>query len=57
MENHRPNINLRSNNKIESKYNKHDNEKYLKSPLSHGIVMWDRIPEEIQRSISKVKFN
>ena len=31
-------------------------EKYLKSPLSRGITMWDRIPESVQRSTTKVKF-
>ena len=31
-------------------------EKYLKSPISQGVIMWDRIPESVQRSTTKVKF-
>ena len=56
LENHRPAVNLRSKNKIKFKVRRRDKEKYLKSPLSRGIVLWDRIPEEIQKSTTKVKF-
>ena len=31
-------------------------EKYLKSPLSLGIALWDRIPESVQKATTKVKF-
>ena len=56
MEKARPIIHLRSQNKIRFKIYKRQYEKYLKSPLSRGVVLWDRIPESVQRSTTKVKF-
>ena len=52
----RPRVHLRNHNKIKFKVHKRIYEKYLKSPLSRGITVWDRIPESIQRSTTKVKF-
>ena len=52
----RPNVNLRGRNKIKFKKYKRQNEKYMRSPLARGDIMWDRIPEQIQRSTTKVKF-
>ena len=56
LEKGRPSVHLRSRNKIKFKAPKRVYEKYLKSPLSRGTVLWDRIPESIQRSTTKVKF-
>ena len=56
IERSRPNINLRSNNKIKFVHYKRQYEKYLKSPLSRGIAQWDRIPESVQKATTKVKF-
>ena len=56
LEHGRPSVHLRSRNKIKFKIPKRNYEKYLKSPLSRGVVLWDRIPELIQRSTTKVKF-
>ena len=56
IERGRPMVNLRSNNKIKFVSHNRQYEKYLKSPLSRGITLWDRIPEAIQKSTTKVKF-
>ena len=56
IERARPSVNLRSNNKIKFAQYKRQYEKYLKSPLSRGITLWDRIPEAVQKSTTKVKF-
>ena len=56
LEKGRPTVHLRSRNKIKFKTPKQNYEKYLKSPLSRGVIIWDRIPELIQRSTTKVKF-
>ena len=51
-----PEVHLCSRNKIKFKIYKRVHEKYLKSPIFRGTLMWDRIPESIQRSTTKVKF-
>ena len=56
VEKARPEIHLRNRNKIKFKAHKRVHERYLKSPLSRGISMWDRLPESVQRSTTKVKF-
>ena len=56
IEKARPTICLRNHNKIKVKTHKNVHEKYLKSPFSRGKRMWDRIPESVQRSTTKVKF-
>ena len=56
IEKSRPNINLRSRKKIKFKNYNRRYEKYLKSPFSRGVTLWDRIPELVQRSTTKVKF-
>ena len=56
LDTYRPNINLRSRKKIKFKQRQRNMEKFLKSPLSRGIKLWDRIPLAIQRSVTKVKF-
>ena len=56
LERSRPNVHLRSRNKIKFKSHKRTYEKYLRSPLSRGITLWDRIPKQVQRSTTKVKF-
>ena len=52
----RPNIHLRSRGKIKFKTHKRTYEKYLKSPLSRGISLWDRLAENVQKSTTKCKF-
>ena len=52
----RPNVHLRGRNKIKFKIYKRQKEKYLRNPVSRGITMWNRIPERVQRSTTKVKF-
>ena len=56
IEHQRPNIHLRGRNKIKFKKYNRQNEKYLRSIFHRGVTMWDRIPEQIQRSTTKVKF-
>ena len=52
----RPRMHLRGRQKIKFKTYKRTFEKYLKSPLSRGTSLWDRLPEAIQRSTTKFKF-
>ena len=56
LEHERPNIHLRGRNKIKFKKYKRTYEKYLKSPLARGISLWDRLPENVQKSTTKFKF-
>ena len=56
IEQPQPYMQLRNTNKIKFKQYKRQHEKYLKSPMSRGITLWDRIPESVQRSTTKVKF-
>ena len=56
LESVRPDVHLRNRNKIRFRSHKGTYEKYLKSPMSHGITMWDLITEAVQRSTTKVKF-
>ena len=56
LDNSRPEIHLRNRNKIKFKTAKRVHEKFLKSPISRGVTMWDRIPESVQKSTTKVKF-
>ena len=56
LDTYRPDINLRSRKKVKFKYRQRNMEHFLKSPLSRGIKLWDRIPLAIQRSVTKVKF-
>ena len=56
IDRYRPTIRLRSRRKVKFKKYKRNLEKILKSPLYRGIKLWDMIPDEIQRSVTKVKF-
>ena len=56
LDNYRPPIRLRSRNKIEFKQKMRSLEGILKSPMNRGIKLWNMIPENIQRSVTKVKF-
>ena len=56
IEKSRPNINLRSRKKIKFVTYKRRYERYLKSPMSRGVTLWDCIPLLVQRSTTKVKF-
>ena len=52
----RPRVHLRNRGKIKFKTYKRTHEKYLKSPLSRGISLWDHLPEGVQKSTTKFKF-
>ena len=52
----RPRVHLRCRQKVKFKTYKRVYEKYLKSPLSRGISLWDRLPEAVQKSTTKFKF-
>ena len=54
LDNYRPNINLCSNKQVKFKDRRGNMQKFLKSPKSHGIKIWDRIPQEIQQATTKV---
>ena len=56
LENYRLTIRLRSRNKIKFKQKRRILEGILKSPMHRGIKLWNMIPEDIQRSVTKVKF-
>ena len=56
IEEDRPEIHLRGRNKIKFKKYKRTYEKYLKSPLSRGVSLWDRLHEDVQKSTTKFKF-
>ena len=56
LEYHRPRVHLRNRGKIKFKTYKRTYEKYLKSPLSRGVSLWDRLPEGVQKSTTKFKF-
>ena len=56
LQHHRPRVHLRNRGKIKFKTYKRMYEKYLKSPLSRGISLWDRLPEGVQKSTAKCKF-
>ena len=52
----RPKIHLRSRGKIKFRNLHRNMQKLLKSPLSRGINLWNKIPQAIQKSTTKVKF-
>ena len=56
LEHRRPRVHLRNRGKVKFKTYKRTYEKYLKSPLSRGISLWDRLPEGVQKSTTKFKF-
>ena len=49
----RPRVCLRGRGKITFKKYKRT---YLKSPLARGIMLWDRLSEEVEKSTTKLKF-
>ena len=56
IDTYRPKIRLRSRKKVKFRNKKRNLEKITKSPLYRGIKLWDMIPDNIQRSVTKVKF-
>ena len=52
----RPEIVLRSRNKIKLLTPKTNLTKVMKSPYHRGVSMWDRLTEEVQRATMKVRF-
>ena len=56
IETYRPGINLRSNNKLKFKIKTTQLTKVQNSPFYRGVSLWDRLPVEVQRATTKVKF-
>ena len=52
----RPEIALRSRNKVKFKIPKTKLTKVLKSPYYRGVTLWDMLPKEVQRATTKVRF-
>ena len=52
----RPVIHPRSRNKIKFKATRRRYESSLKSPMSRGISVWNRLHEKVQKTTTKVKF-
>ena len=52
----RPEIDLRSRNKIKFSTAKTKLTKVMKSPYYRGVSLWDMLPEEVQRATTKVRF-
>ena len=52
----RPEIELRSRNKITISTAKTKLTKVMKSPYYRGVSLWDMLPEEVQRATTKVRF-
>ena len=52
----RPEIVLRDNNKVKFKIKTTRLTKVQKSPYFRGVTLWDRLPEQIQKATTKVKF-
>ena len=53
---YRPKINLRSRNKVKFRLFKSSLKQIEKSPMNRGVKLWNLIPENIQKSVTKVKF-
>ena len=56
VESYRPDIELRSNNKIKLKIRTTKLTKVLNSPYHRGVRLWDQLSKESQRATTKVKF-
>ena len=52
----RPGIILRSSSKIKLRDRKTALTKVQKSPYNRGVSLWDRLPADVQRATTKVKF-
>ena len=52
----RPGIILRSSTKIKFRNRKTALTKVQKSPYNRGVSLWDRLPADVQRATTKVKF-
>ena len=51
----RPEMDLRSRNKIKFSMAKTKMTKVTKSPYYRGVSLWDMLPEEVQRATTKVR--
>ena len=56
LDNYRPPIRLCSRNKIKFNKKMRTLEGILKSPMNRGIKLWNMILENIQQSVTKVKW-
>ena len=56
LENKRPEITLRSRNKIKFSVPVTKLTRVLKSPFYRGVTLWDRLSLEVQRATTKVRF-
>ena len=52
----RPEVTLRNRNKLKFKIRTTQLTKVQKSPYHRGVSLWDRLPEEVQKATTKVKF-
>ena len=56
LDNTRPEVTLRNNNKVKFKIKTTKLTKVQKSPYFRGVSLWDQLPEDVQRATTKVKF-
>ena len=56
LDEYRPEMGLRSNPKIRFKNKVTQLTKVQNSPYYRGVTLWDRLPVEVQRATTKVKF-
>ena len=52
----RPEMTLRNNRKVKFKIKTTQLTKVQKSPYYRGVSLWDRLPEDVQKATTKVKF-
>ena len=56
LDSYRPSMILRSRSKVKFKEKRRILQGILKSPMYRGIKLWNMIPEDVQRALTKVKF-
>ena len=56
LETYRPDVVLRNSNKIKFKIKNTKLTMVQNSPFYRGVTLWDRLPEEVQKATTKVKF-
>ena len=55
LDNTRPEVTLRNNNKVKFKIKTTKLTKVQKSPYFRRVSLWDQLPEDVQRATTKVK--
>ena len=56
LDTYRPKIHLRSRGKVKFRYRKRNLKSIEKGPLHRGMKLWDMIPQDVQKALTKVKF-